>query len=169
MIANVLLPPARVEMAPAHEVLVVAPPRAHLVRGVADQAGRAALLHRLPVARGRRRIAQHEPAADVFPFVVAGRGAAADVDQLRGHVGALAVVGHGQAHVVDGGDPARPRGDLVERAAVHAPAAIAAERAEVGGAVAGERLHVHVAQAERLGATHHVFDRVVEPRRRGTR
>ena len=51
-------------MAPAHEVLVVPPPRAHLVGGVADQACRSALLHRLPVARGGRRVAQDEAAAD---------------------------------------------------------------------------------------------------------
>ena len=85
----------------------VAPPGAHLIGGVADEAGRAALFDRLLVARRGRRVAEHEPAAHVLAVVVAGLRPAADVDQLRGHVGALAVVRHGQAHVVHGGDAAR--------------------------------------------------------------
>ncbi|PYQ41951.1 MAG: hypothetical protein DMF77_14510 [Acidobacteria bacterium] len=102
-----VVPPARIQMAPADEVLVVAPPGAHLIGGVADEPRRPALFDRLAVARRGRRVAEHEPPAHVLAVVVAGLRPAADVDQLRGQVGALAVVRHGQAHVVHGGDAAR--------------------------------------------------------------
>ena len=62
---------ARVEMAPANQILIVAPPRADLVRVVADETGGAELLDRLAMARGRRRVAQHELAADILAVVVA--------------------------------------------------------------------------------------------------
>ena len=162
-----VLASARVEMAPANQILIVAPPGAHLVRVVADQAGRAELLDRLTMARGRRRVAEHQFSANVLAGIVAALRAGTDVDELDGDVGALAVVGHGKTDVVVRDDPARLRPHFVEPSTVDPPAAVAMQRAEPGRAVAGKRFHVHVAEAGGFGAAHHVFDRLVKPGRGG--
>src|SRR3954469_20737533 len=99
-----VVPPARVEMSPADEVLVVAPPGAHLVRRIADQAGRATTLDRLAVTDGRRGVTEHETPADVLALIVGALPSAAHVHDLRGDVRAFAVVGHGEGDVVGGSD-----------------------------------------------------------------
>src|SRR5262249_14860483 len=87
-------------MAPANQVLIVTPPRAHLVRVVTYQSGCAVLCDRLPVASRRRGVAEDQLAAHVLAIVVAPIGSPADVDELHGHVGALAVVGDSEPGVV---------------------------------------------------------------------
>jgi hypothetical protein len=155
-------PASRVEMAPADQILVVAPPCADLIRVVADESGGALLLDCLAMTGGGHRVAEHQLAADILALVIAPLGAGADVDELDGDVGALAVVSDRQPYIVVRHDPSRLRPDFVERPAVHAPAAVTVERPEIGGAVARKRLDVHLAQADRRGPVHDVRDRVVE-------
>ena len=154
-------------MAPADQILIVAPPGAHLIRVVADEAGGAELLDRLPMARRRGGVAQHQLAAHVLAGVVAALRAGADVDELDRHVRALAVVGDREPHVVVRDDAPRLRLHFVEPSGIDAPAAVAVERAEPGRAVAGKRLDVHVGQAGGLRSRHHVLDRFVKAGRRG--
>ena len=59
------------------------------------------------------------------------------------------------------------RRDLVEKSAVHSPAPVSAQRAEVRGAVSGEGLDVNVGESVRLGAAHDVLDSVMETWRCG--
>ena len=97
--------------------------------------------------------------------VIAPLGAAADVHELDGDVGALAVVGDREPHVLIGHDAAGLRLHFLEKSSVDAPSAVAVQRPEIGRAVARERFDVDIAQADRPGASHHIFDGVVKPRR----
>ena len=102
-----VLVPARIQMSPPDQILIVAPPRAHLIRVVAHKAGRAELFHGLTMAGGGSRVAEHELAAHVLPGVVAPLRAAAHVYELDRDVRALAVVGDRETDVVPRDDPPR--------------------------------------------------------------
>ena len=82
----------RVEVPPPDHVVIVLPPRGHLVHRVAHHAGRAVLVDRERSRAGRLRRNEHQLATHIFASVVAVGRAGADVDEFRCDIAAVAVL-----------------------------------------------------------------------------
>jgi hypothetical protein len=155
----------RRQVAPAHEVRVEPRPRRLLVRKVGHDAGRTALLDREPVHRRQRAIGQNDLPAHVLALVGRGVGPGANVDELGGHVGVLAVVG--EPHCLLGEvrqDPLRGR-QLLEPSLARIPAEVALEVRIAGLAVGGQVLDRRVGQSARRQLADQPLGRGAEARR----
>src|SRR5437588_204975 len=79
-------------MAPSHECLVLLPPGGALIRRIADDARRAVPGDGDALYGAGLRSGQHDLALDVLSKVIAFLRSFADIDEVRGHVGAFAVL-----------------------------------------------------------------------------
>jgi hypothetical protein len=139
----------RVEMAPAHQVGIEARPGRLLVGVVGQDAGGAALLDGLLVHDRRIAVGQDQPPTHLLALVVGGGRAGAHIDELRGDVGVLAVVGerHGQRREL-GEHPGRGR-DLLETRLARLPAEVAREVRVRRLPVGGERQDLDLGETRR--------------------
>ena len=123
-----------VEMAPADQALVLAPPGGALVLRPGDDAGGAEAADRQLLDRARLRGGEDEPAAHVLALIVALRRAGADVDQVGVGAARDAVLGEADRLVGPGGDPLLPLPQFGEARVPAGPRALGAvEDAAVGG------------------------------------
>jgi hypothetical protein len=152
-------------VAPAHEVGIEAGPRGALVGKDGDDAGGAALLDGEPVNRAERAVGEHELAAHVLALVGGGVGAGADVDELGGDVGVLAVVGERHGLLGEVGEDAARRRELLEPALGRAPAEVALEVGVGGLAVGGEGLDLGIGEPAALELAGEPVGRGAQPRR----
>ena len=79
-------------MSPANQILILAPPRGLLVLRIANDPRSTKLPHRQILHRPGLRAYQHNLALHILPRVVTLLGALTDIYQVRGHIGALAVL-----------------------------------------------------------------------------
>ena len=142
------------DVPPAHQGGVVPPPGRALVLGVADDAGGAEALDGDGDDRLRLRRGQHEAPAHLAARVVLGRRARPDVDQLRLHLAALAVLRERERHRLPARETARARpalplaAQLPELGEVGVPGPARALRAVEGLAVGGNVQDLRVGQPE---------------------
>ena len=115
------------EVPPAHEVGIVPRPRGGLVRKVGHETERAPFLHRELVHAGQGAAREHDASLHVPALVVLCGRARPDVDQIRGDVRVLAVVGEGHRQLRKARDWMRLRRDLIEPAFPPIPSEVATE------------------------------------------
>ena len=137
------------QVAPPHQVAVVAGPRGALVRVVRQEPGGSPLLDGPAMNERQRAAREHEPAPYGLPGVVGGCRPAADVHQLGGDVRVLAVVGEGHRQVGEAGDGASVRRHLLQRRLRRVPAEVAAEVRIASRAVGREALDRGIGEARR--------------------
>ena len=153
------------QVPPAHEVAVVAGPCCRLVREVGEKARGSALLAGQAMHERQGPVGQDDLPLDRLPLVILRVRAAADVHQLRRHVGVLAVVGERDREIRERLHETRRRRDLLESRRHRVPGVVAPEVRVAGLAVGGEALDGGVREARREELPLDMLRRRRKPRR----
>ncbi len=149
----------RRQVAPAHEVAIVARPRSRLVWEVGKETRGAAFQASQAMDEGQRTTRDHDATGDLLPCVVLVTSPRTHVHQLGGDVGILAVVGERHREIGEAGQDPRRGTNLFEGRLLGRPPEVAPEVGVAGLPVGGQAFDARLGQAGRLGAGTHGLGR----------